>query len=132
LSNFSTNQRRDFAFTRDKKKGETVGEKKISHVCPIWAWSIFWCTNKKEIWAFSILTEEKNQELFRDQGSISPMFYSLLLCSQIPKVLKIESSYQSFVLLRSACIKAAPKTLVKSTPGVFFSFYDDFVVQYRA
>jgi hypothetical protein len=50
---------------------------------------------------------------YSDQGSISPIFYSQLLHLQIPKVQKTVKS--SFVLLGSACAKAACKTLVKLT-----------------
>jgi len=47
---------------------------------------------------------------------ISPMFYLQLLLAQIPKAQKTHSSQQYlFALLESTLVKAARKTLVKST-----------------
>jgi len=49
------------------------------------------------------------------------MFYKQLLLAQIPKVQKIQSSWQYFlVLLGPTRVKSAHKTLAKLTPGVNF------------
>ena len=52
-----------------------------------------------------------------DKGSISPTFY--VLHAQIPKAQKSCLTWQSFfVLLGSACVKAARRALVKLTQGL--------------
>jgi len=52
-----------------------------------------------------------------NRGSISSKFYKQLLHTQIPKAQKRHSSCQSIVLLGSAHLKAALKTLMKLTLG---------------
>jgi len=50
-------------------------------------------------------------------GSISPIFYTQLLCAQIPKAQKYSQAISLFALLGSGSVKAVRKMLVKSTPG---------------
>jgi len=55
----------------------------------------------------------------RKQGSISPTFYSQLLSAQIPKAQKdTDDLTVILVLLKYMRLKAARKTLVKSTPSL--------------
>jgi hypothetical protein len=55
-------------------------------------------------------------------GSILPTFYEQLLRTQIPKVQKNTVKLSVFfALLGSACVKAAHKMLVKSTPGLWLA-----------
>jgi len=52
----------------------------------------------------------------RKRGSISSMFYVLLLCSQIPKAPNDTADLTVFFAhLGSACVKAVRRTLMKST-----------------
>jgi len=54
-----------------------------------------------------------------DLWSISSTFYVLLLCTQIPKATKIQSSHQClFALLGPMHLKAGQKMLMKLTPWV--------------
>ncbi len=56
------------------------------------------------------------------QVSISPTFYELLLCVQIPKAHKNTFKLSVFfALLGFACIKAANKMLMKSTTEIVFN-----------
>ncbi len=55
---------------------------------------------------------------FGDQGSITPTCLTAAFMRENPKSAKRQSSHQClFARLRSAHIKAAQKTLVKSTPN---------------
>ncbi len=56
----------------------------------------------------------------RHQGSMSSMFYKQLVCLQIPKAQKDWQLDCIFVLLGSACVKAAHRTSMKSMPGLIF------------
>jgi len=58
-----------------------------------------------------------NGMLFVDQGLISLSFYVQLLLTHIPKAQKNTVKLSLFfTFLGSACVKAAHKMLVKSTP----------------
>jgi len=68
--------------------------------------------------AFSGSSTLQKVEDHWNQGSISPTYvYVKLLCEQIPKEQRRQSSYQCrFALLGSACVKGSSKMLVKLPP----------------
>jgi len=67
---------------------------------------------------------------FAHLGSISSTFYEQLLCMQISKAQKIQSSCQSFFALSgSALIKAACRMLMKLTPGFNQRFFFEYFFQ---
>jgi len=68
--------------------------------------------------SLSEVDSSNEAEFLADLVSISSTFYSKLLCTQITKALKFSLVQDLFVLLVSACVKAARKHVGEIDPRI--------------